>query len=80
MFIQETLDQIPDRSFRACEQRPRQQKGTNIYIPDEETWAWAQYRAKTLDYETLSDYLFDLIKFDKQIILSKRNKCDSFDR
>lgn len=54
------------------EEMPRKQKRTNIYIPDGETWAWAQYRAKTLGYETTSDYLFDLIKFDKQNSILKK--------
>jgi hypothetical protein len=54
------------------EEMPRTQKRTNIYIPDEETWAWAQYRAKTLGYKSSSDYLFDLIKFDKQNNILKK--------
>ena len=41
-------------------------KRTNIFLIDEELWAWAQYRAKTLGYESSSDYLFDLIKLDKE--------------
>jgi hypothetical protein len=43
----------------------RKEKRTNIYVMDEELWAWAQYRAKILDCDTVSDYLFDLIKQDK---------------
>jgi len=41
-------------------------KRTNIFLVDEELWAWAQYRAKTLDYESTSNYLFDLIRLDKE--------------
>lgn len=51
---------------------PRTQKRTNIYIVDEEAWAWAQYRAKLLGYETTSEYLFDLIKLDKQKDILKK--------
>ena len=39
---------------------------TNIFLIDEELWAWAQYRAKTLGYESTSYYIFDLIKMDKE--------------
>ena len=53
---------------------PRTQKRTNIYIVDEEAWAWAQYRAKLLDYETTSEYLFDLIKQDKQKDILKKKQ------
>jgi hypothetical protein len=52
---------------------PRQQNRTNIYIVDEENWAWAQYRAKILGYPTTSEYLFDLIKLDKQKEILKKN-------
>lgn len=41
-------------------------KRTNIFLLDDELWAWAQYRAKTLGYESTSNYLFDLIKIDKE--------------
>ena len=51
---------------------PRIQKRTNIYIIDEKEWAWAQYRAKLLGYETTSEYLFDLIKLDKQKDILKK--------
>ena len=39
---------------------------TNIFIIDEELWAWAQYRAKTLGKDSVSEYLFDLIKADRE--------------
>ena len=39
---------------------------TNIFIIDEELWAWAQYRAKTLGKASVSEYLFDLIKADRE--------------
>jgi hypothetical protein len=33
---------------------------------DKELWAWAQYRAKILGHDSVSEYLFDLIKRDKE--------------
>ena len=45
---------------------------TNIFLIDEELWAWAQYRAKTLGYKSSSDYLFDLIRLDKERNILKR--------
>ena len=39
---------------------------TNIFILDEELWNWAQYHAKQLGKESVSQYLFDLIKEDKK--------------
>lgn len=45
---------------------PRTQKRTNIYITDEELWAWAQYRAKTLGYKVTSEYIANLIKIDRE--------------
>jgi len=43
----------------------RKYSRTNIFIIDEELWAWAQYRAKTLGYSSTSEYLFALIGLDK---------------
>jgi len=43
----------------------RYPKRTNIYIIDEELWAWAQYRSKVLGYRSVSTYIFELIKLDK---------------
>ncbi len=52
----------------------RKHKRTNIFLIDEELWAWAQYRAKTLGYESSSDYLFDLIKLDKEKNILKKKE------
>jgi hypothetical protein len=41
-------------------------KRTGIFIMDDELWNWAQYRAKQLGKESVSQYLFDLIKEDKK--------------
>lgn len=50
----------------------REQKRTNIYVVDEELYAWAQYRAKILGYDSVSEYLFELITLDKQDDLIKK--------
>lgn len=52
----------------------REQKRTNIYVVDEELYAWAQYRAKLLGYDSVSEYLFDLIKGDKEAFDRKEAK------
>jgi hypothetical protein len=39
---------------------------TNIFIMDEELWAWSQYKAKLLGYKSVSEYIFDLIRAAKQ--------------
>ena len=39
---------------------------TNIFIIDEELWAWAQYKAKLQGFKSVSEYLFKLIKADKE--------------
>jgi len=54
----------------------RKYNRTNIFIIDPETWAWAQYRAKTLDYRSASEYIFKLIKLDKEKNLLKQKKKD----
>lgn len=41
-------------------------KRTNIYLVDEDLWAWAQFRSKTLKYRSVSEYVFELIKLDKE--------------
>jgi hypothetical protein len=45
---------------------------TNIFMIDSDLWAWAQYRAKTLGYDSVSTYVFDLIKLDKEKELLKK--------
>jgi len=39
---------------------------TNIFIMDEDLWAWAQYKAKLLNYNSVSEYIFDLLKKAKE--------------
>ena len=38
---------------------------TNIFVIDKDLWNWAQYRAKSQDFKSVSEYVFDLIKKDK---------------
>ncbi len=52
----------------------RKQKRTNIYVVDQELWAWAQYRAHLLGYDSVSEYLFDLVKGDKEAYDKKESK------
>ena len=35
---------------------------TNVFVIDDDLWAWAQYRAKTLERNSVSEYIFDLIR------------------
>lgn len=44
----------------------RKYRRTNIFIIDEDLWAWAQYRAKLLGYRSVSEYIFELIKANKE--------------
>jgi hypothetical protein len=39
---------------------------TNIFIIDDELWAWAQYQAKLQGFKSVSEYLFKLIKEEKE--------------
>jgi hypothetical protein len=39
---------------------------TNIFIIDEELWAWAQYKAKLQGCKSVSEYIFELIRAAKQ--------------
>jgi hypothetical protein len=51
-------------------------KRTNIFVIDSDLWAWAQYRAKVLGIESVSTYVFDLIKLDKEKdILASGHAC-----
>jgi hypothetical protein len=37
-----------------------------VFVLDKELWNWAQYRAKQLGKESVSEYLFGLIREDKK--------------
>jgi hypothetical protein len=39
---------------------------TNIFMLDRDLWNWAQYRAKGLGFNSVSEYVFDLIKKDRK--------------
>ena len=45
-----------------------------IDILDKEEWTWAEYRAESLGFETVSEYVFDLIKQDRQQALKSKHK------
>ncbi len=45
---------------------PREEPRTNIYIMDDELWKWARSQAILSGYPTVSDYVFELIKKDKE--------------
>lgn len=47
---------------------------TNIFVIDREVWAWAQYKAKTLGYQSVSEYVFELIKCDRQQNILKKKE------
>jgi len=38
---------------------------TNLYLISKDLWKWAKYRANTLNFGSVSEYVFDLIKKDK---------------
>ena len=38
---------------------------TNVFIIDKDLWNWAQYQAKSKGFDSVSEYVFDLIKKDK---------------
>jgi len=41
-------------------------KKTNLFIIDENLWKWAKYKADVLKFKSVSEYLFQLIKLDKE--------------
>ena len=44
----------------------RTYKRTNIYVLDEKLWAWAKYRAESLGFKSVSEYIFKLIELDRE--------------
>jgi len=42
---------------------------TNIFIINNELWAWAQYKTKLLGLRSTSEYIFQLIEKDKKLDL-----------
>lgn len=39
---------------------------TNLFVIDQELWAWAQYEAKLLNSKTVSEFIFDVLKMVKE--------------
>lgn len=54
--------------------KDKRAKRTNIFVVDLELYAWAQYRAKLEGYDSVSEYLFNLIKVDKEAYEKERTK------
>jgi len=52
----------------------RKYSRTNIFILNEELWAWAQYKAKLQGYTSVSEYIFQLIKADKEKKENEKSK------
>jgi hypothetical protein len=63
-----------EETHMVTEQMVRKQNRTNIYIIDEELWDWAQYKSKRLDCAITSEYIFKLIKLDKEKDLLKKER------
>ena len=45
---------------------------TNLFLIDEDLWKWAKYKAELLEFESVAQYVFELIKLDKEKNLLKR--------
>jgi len=41
---------------------------TTLYVIDTELWTWAKYQSAILGFNSVSEYLFDLIKKDKELV------------
>ena len=39
---------------------------TNIFMLEPEIWKWAKYKSELKGYNSVSDYIFALIKLDKE--------------
>ena len=44
----------------------RKYRKTNLFIIDDNLWNWAQYRARQLGYRSASEYVFYLVKLDRE--------------
>jgi len=42
------------------------ERHTSLVVYDEDLWAWAQYRAKTLKFRNASEYLLGLVGMDRK--------------
>jgi len=45
---------------------------TNLFIMDENLWTWTKYRAEVLGFKSVAEYIFQLIKLDKEKDLIKK--------
>ena len=44
---------------------------TNIFIIDKDLWKWAKYKAEVSGFKSVAEYIFLLIKLDKEKTLIK---------
>lgn len=44
----------------------RRYRRTTLFIIDKELWIWAQYKAKLLNYNSVSEYIFELLRKEKE--------------
>ena len=44
---------------------------TGIFIIDENLWTWAKYQSETRGFNSVSEYIFELIELDKIAILKE---------
>lgn len=47
---------------------------TNLFIIDEALWKWAKYRASILGFKSVSEYVFELIRSDKEKVEERHGK------
>jgi dolichyl-phosphate-mannose--protein O-mannosyl transferase len=45
---------------------------TNLFIIDENLWKWAKYRAEVLGFDSVAEYIFELIRLDKDKNILKK--------
>ena len=50
---------------------------SNIFIIDTELWAWAKYNAEIQGFKSVSEYIFNLIRKDKENLEQLRTKEES---
>jgi hypothetical protein len=44
----------------------REYEKTNIFVIDKNLWKWAKYKTELLGYKSVAEYIFRLIKLDKE--------------
>jgi len=41
---------------------------TNLFLIDKALWAWAKFKSAANNFTSVSEYVFDLIKKDKELV------------